>query len=54
MPILILNGNAFPIFTGFSGTAYRFLISDLDGKIVEHWDAVQQVPEEGANGNGMV
>ncbi len=30
---------------------FRF---DLDGKIVEHWDALQQVPEEGANGNGMV
>jgi len=30
---------------------FRF---DDDGKIVEHWDAVQQVPKEMAHGNGMV
>jgi predicted SnoaL-like aldol condensation-catalyzing enzyme len=24
------------------------------GKIVEHWDAIQQVPKEMAHGNGMV
>ena len=30
---------------------FRF---DADGKIVEHWDAIQQVPEEMAHGNGMV
>lgn len=29
---------------------FRF---DPEGKIVEHWDAVQQIPNETANGNTM-
>lgn len=29
---------------------FRF---DDNGKIVEHWDSMQQIPEESANGNSM-
>ena len=29
---------------------FRF---DEEGKIVEHWDAIQKVPEKAANDNGM-
>lgn len=29
---------------------FRF---DEDGKIIEHWDAIQQIPESSANGNTM-
>lgn len=29
---------------------FRF---DADGRIVEHWDAVQEIPEESENPNGM-
>ena len=29
---------------------FRF---DEDGKIVEHWDSIQQVPSESKNGNSM-
>jgi predicted SnoaL-like aldol condensation-catalyzing enzyme len=26
---------------------------DADGKVVEHWDVLQRVPDTSANGNGM-
>jgi len=29
---------------------FRF---DANGKIVEHWDAIQQIPDKSANGNKM-
>lgn len=29
---------------------FRF---DTNGKIVEHWDAIQQIPEQSKNGNSM-
>ncbi len=30
-----------------------FFRCDESGKIVEHWDAIQSVPKETANGNAM-
>ena len=29
---------------------FRF---DSDGKVIEHWDAIQEIPETSANGNTM-
>jgi predicted SnoaL-like aldol condensation-catalyzing enzyme len=36
------------------GTAAVDIFRVEDGKIVEHWDVLQPVPEESANDNGMV
>ena len=38
---------------GTRGRAIFDLFKLEDGKIVEHWDAVQDIPEKSANDNGM-
>lgn|SRR3990167_2434822 len=38
---------------GTRGRAIFDLFRLEDGKIVEHWDAVQDIPEESENSNGM-
>lgn len=38
---------------GDRGTAVADFWRIADGKIVEHWDVVQEVPEEAANNNTM-
>jgi predicted SnoaL-like aldol condensation-catalyzing enzyme len=37
-----------PVWAGID--IFRF---DAAGRIVEHWDVLQQVPDQSANGNGM-
>ena len=32
---------------------FRAFLLDASGKIVEHWDVLQRVPDERANANGM-
>jgi len=39
--------------TGTRGRAIFDLFKLENGKIVEHWDAVQDIPEKSANPNGM-
>jgi len=38
---------------GTRGRAIFDLFKLEDGKIVEHWDAIQEIPEKSANSNGM-
>lgn len=43
----------FPGWFGGSWAAIDIFRLDEDGRIVEHWDALQKVPSKSANGNGM-
>jgi predicted SnoaL-like aldol condensation-catalyzing enzyme len=51
---LVMTHGHLTLFPGDLGSAamdiFRF---DATGRIVEHWDAVQDVPAESANDNGM-
>ncbi|NUP30269.1 MAG: SnoaL-like domain-containing protein, partial [Streptomycetaceae bacterium] len=40
-------------YPGDRGSAILDLFRVRNGKIVEHWDIIQAVPETSANGNGM-
>jgi predicted SnoaL-like aldol condensation-catalyzing enzyme len=51
MVVLHVHGVREP---GELGVAIIDIFQLENGKIVEHWDVIQPVPEKAANGNGMV
>lgn len=48
--ILHVKSTSFP---GDRGQAVIDIFRLEDGKIVEHWDAIQSIPQQSANDNGM-
>ena len=51
---LIDHGTEPDAFARFRVRSTPYLIAvDADGRIVEHWDVLQTVPDQSANDNGM-
>lgn len=50
---LVLLHSRGVLVPGMPGTAVFDIFRFQDGKIAEHWDVLQEVPETTANGNDM-
>jgi predicted SnoaL-like aldol condensation-catalyzing enzyme len=50
---LVMVHSHLTLFPGDRGTAVADIVRLKHGKIVEHWDVLQAVPETSANGNTM-
>jgi len=50
---LVVTHSEFHLVPGDRGLAVADIWRIADGRIVEHWDVIQQVPEESANTNTM-
>ncbi|MDR6574796.1 putative SnoaL-like aldol condensation-catalyzing enzyme [Curtobacterium sp. 320] len=50
---LVVTHSAFHLAPGDRGMAVADVWRLEDGRIVEHWDVMQQVPEQAANANTM-
>lgn len=51
---LVVTHSHFHLVPGDDGLATADFWRIADGRIVEHWDVIQQVPAQAANANGMV
>jgi predicted SnoaL-like aldol condensation-catalyzing enzyme len=50
--LVVLHVHAVPA-PGARGLAIIDIFRVANGKLVEHWDVIQEIPEKAANGNGM-
>jgi predicted SnoaL-like aldol condensation-catalyzing enzyme len=50
---VILHSHWHGLFGGATGEAVVDIFRVEDGKVVEHWDVIQPVPEKSANSNTM-
>jgi predicted SnoaL-like aldol condensation-catalyzing enzyme len=50
---LVVTHSRFELAPGSPGLAVADIWRVADGRIVEHWDVIQPVPEESANANTM-
>ena len=51
--VTLHSEHKFPGWRGGSWSAMDIFRLDSEGKVVEHWDALQKVPRTTANANGM-
>ncbi len=51
--VILHSEHKFPGWRGGNWAAMDIFRLDDQGKLVEHWDALQKVPSKSANGNGM-
>ena len=51
--VVLHSEHTFPGWRGGNWAAMDIFRLDDQGKIVEHWDALQKVPKKSANTNGM-
>jgi predicted SnoaL-like aldol condensation-catalyzing enzyme len=51
--VIVHSEHRFPGWRGGSWAVMDIFRLDENGKLVEHWDTIQKVPTQSANGNGM-
>jgi predicted SnoaL-like aldol condensation-catalyzing enzyme len=51
--VIVHSEHVFPGWRGGSWAAIDIFRLDANGKIAEHWDVLQKVPDHSANSNGM-
>lgn len=50
---LVVTHSRFELTPGSAGLAVADIWRVVDGRIVEHWDVIQPVPDQSANSNSM-
>jgi predicted SnoaL-like aldol condensation-catalyzing enzyme len=51
--VILHSVHRFPGWRGGQWAAMDIFLCDDDGKLIEHWDVLQKVPDKSANNNGV-